>query len=114
MDEIVLEIIRDEVVVVEVGQQGLPGRNSGNLALFTDEVTVMDGMAVLSHTPVGDFVFNMAHLVDADGLFLTITDVSPVQTEQEWQLQINDTDWQWLQDNQIEVKKAIVSYLIST
>jgi hypothetical protein len=37
MDDIVIEIIRDDIVIVESCQQGLPGRNGSEASISTDQ-----------------------------------------------------------------------------
>lgn len=112
MSEIVLEIIREEVVVVETGQQGLPGKTS-TYRLITERLPIVDWVATLGHAPMGGLVWDSAVLFFADGSSVTVIGLLLAENSaQVFEVSLTENDKQWLINSELLPTEMVVSYLV--
>lgn len=74
-----IEVSNDDVVVVETGQQGLPGRDGLLPILVTQTSSLVNGRFAINGEPLGGLIHDMAIITDSNGISYEVTGVQVEQ-----------------------------------
>lgn len=107
----VLEIIREEIIVVEACQQGLPGRDGLLPILVTQTSSLVNGRFAINGEPLGGLIHDMAIITNEDGISYEVTGVSIMQEIAGYFGVLPENDRVLLEDYGVVNATATFSYL---
>lgn len=106
-----IEVSNDDVVVVETGQQGLPGRDGLLPILVTQTSSLVNGRFAINGEPLGGLIHDMAIITNEDGISYEVTGVSIMQEIAGYFGVLPENDRVLLEDYGVVNATATFSYL---